>query len=640
MILSYIVILFSVIRTSECYTKEKTEKIPKGWTDPKGIIVIERGTKLSIKCMVESEDDDTTISSRLGFYNQTSNQPIDRQFINILNNTAIEMVIPKVPEQESMLVCKLDGSKGITYNDIKVGHKPDRIEKVDCFSRNWDNLTCIFEKPNNPVAVQYELKYRVKESWQVHICSPTEKKDPKYFECNVYSGSYRRFFSNFVLMLNSRNAFGSNNQSFDYDNYANIIPDKPELLQAIELKSNSIKLSWAVSTKLAVFPESFDFEFSINPPPEYGVNESRTTLKNIKRPKDNPHTYTLPMDYAYTWYDIGIRMKVSMAKNTEEMWSDWAKVQVKTTSRQPDYPPEVDIGAFNIRNNDMYIYWRNLPKSDYNGENFSYVIKSSNKQYEYPTEASLIYAVYRRELNNLSRDTIITIRSKNSEGNSNNASTLIIPGKDRRLAGPTKINKKSINGTYYLSWAPPEDIKEEITSYTVFWCTSKTELINQCESSIDFVQRSPYETSFQHKSDQTINFAISANSENSSSGMIWAKCTTANSYEIGRIRTARISRLSSKEIEFEWNLDCTDSGIVVGYQIDYCPVGEPRTLECIAGSEHRLNISAQVDKTKHILSGLKPYTTYKIVIRMFSKTTMGPPSEPLANTTLEDGKLL
>ncbi|KAL7010742.1 hypothetical protein ACKWTF_016858 [Chironomus riparius] len=622
------VILLSFINTSEC-----TQYVTKGWTDPKGEINIERGTKLRIKCVVENSD--TDISSQLTFKNKTT--LIDPQYIHRINDTAIELVIPKVPEQDTMFVCYL-GNNAVTYNEIRVGRKPDRIENIECTSKNWMFMTCTFKKPLNPVIVNYDLKYRIKDSNQVHACVQPATKDSSIFKCDVSADAYRKTSQRFVFMLYASNRFASVNQTFEIDNWANVIPDKPERFNITATYSDRIEVAWNVPLKLSVFPERFDFEFLINSTVECG--ESRSILlpnfpENHEIEKRKTYVYSIPVRYSHTWYDISIRMKVSTAENIEKMWSTWETKQTTSGSRSPDIPPEVDDGAFNIHpNGDLYVYWKHLPKCLWNGENFGYVIKSDDKMNELPFENSTIHAVYRRGTINRQKDTKITIRSKNEVGVSMNVSEIIIPGETRLLEGreEIKFNKKSINGTYYLSWTPPERIKDGIKSYTVFWCPSKTELINQCESSIDFIRLSPSETSFEFKSDQTINFAISVNSPTSTTGMIWAKCTTANSQEIGKISTVRISHLTSSEIGMEWGLDCTDSGIVAGYQIEYCPTNKPKTLECME-PEVKKNIT--IEGTQYILGGLTPYTTYKIIIRMFSNSTMGPPSEPLANTTLE-----
>lgn len=85
---------------------------------------------------------------------------------------------------------------------------------------------------------------------------------------------------------------------------------------------------------------------------------------------------------------------------------------------------------------------------------------------------------------------------------------------------------------------------------------------------------------YRYRSDATINFAVAANSLKSTSGMIWALCTAAQSNDIGKIKTIWIPKLSSTEIELEWKLECVDASIVEGYTVQYCPISAPKTLEC------------------------------------------------------------
>lgn len=619
------VILYSLINTSEC------TNTAKGWTDPTGEIILERGTKLRIKCVVES--DEPGISSQLTFKNRSTQ--IDSQYIHRINDSAIELIIPKVPEQEAMFVCYL-GSNAITYNDVRVGRKPDRIENIECTSKNWVSMTCTFKKPLNPVIVNYDLKYRIKDSNQVHSCVQPLEKNASIFKCEISSDSYRRMNKKFVFMLYSSNLFGSLNQTFDIDNYASIVPDKPEKFSVSQTYPNSIQVTWNVPVKLTVFPEKFDFQFSINTSVECGnIEPVVISLKNYENAKSYPYTYNIPVNFSYTWYDIKIRMKVSTANNEEKMWSEWSELNAKTSSSPPNLSPIVDVGAFSIhQTGDLYVYWKHLTKCFLNGEKFGYAVTTKNK-YLAPSEVKNYYALYKAGSIDVKKDTEILIRSKNDDGVSTEVSSIVIPGSMRILNNEVKFSKKSINGTYYLSWTPPEHLRDEITNYTVFWCPSKTELINQCESSIDFERLPASTTTYERPSDQTLNFAISINSLTSTTGMIWAKCTTANSYEIGKISSVRISHLTSTEIGIGWSLDCTDSGIVAGYQIEYCPTNKPKTLECME-PEVRKNITT--DGTNYKLRNLTPYTTYKIIIRMFSNSTMGPPSEPLANTTLEAGK--
>lgn len=620
-----------------CCSIAFTESSADGWTDPSGPIIKLKGSEIRIMCGVNGNK---YSSNGLWFYNNSD--PLATQYVRRINTSAIEMVLPNASEQESVIVCKLNGQHGISYNDIKIGRRPEDITGLKCISHNWHDMNCSFEKPYNPVAVQYTMRYRIAMSSQIYPCNQPAVKDPKIFWCHIPNNVYRRANQAFEFMLVGSNSLGTNDQIIPIDNYASVIPAPPENFEDFKIMSDGVMLRWKVNSNLLVFPKPFDYEFLIVSPTECDPEPKRLRFTNLPAVDDadlpTNFTQVIGLKFAHTWYDISVRMRISSAPDVEDMWSKWVKTQVKTTMRRPDNPPSVDIGSFNIGpGGDVYIYWKHLQKCYQNGANYSYTITSSNKQFELPNEVHPQLAIYMKDRVNLLKDTIFSIRNINSVGPSIQASTLVVPGKTRRLEGPTKIKKVLSNGSYQLSWSPPDRHQEEVTSYTVFWCVSKSELPNSCESSIDFVRRLTTETHFEYVSSQTVNFAVSANSKTSTSGMVWARCTTANSNEIGKIKTIWIPRLAAREIEVEWKLECTDSGIVAGYQLEYCPSREPMTLECME-PEKKINITGGLDNPKHILTGLMPYTTYKIVIRMFSNSTMGPASDPLANTTLEAGK--
>lgn len=624
-----------------CCSITSTESVVDGWTEPSGTIIQKEGSTVRILCGVDGHK---YTAERLGFY-YSNGTAIDDTFIRKVNRSTIEMVLRNVPEQDSTLVCKLDGQHGISYNDIKIGHEPDPITGLKCLSDNWHDMNCSFVKPPNPATVQYSLTYRLAGgSSQFYLCEQPEMKNSVTFSCYVQSKVYRRTSPMFEFILVSNNSLGSKQQVIPINNYASVVPRPPENLNGLKIMDNGVILGWNVNNKLLVFPEPFDFEFLIISPTECDAKPKSLKFWNRSSThNDLPVNFTQHIDlgFANTWYDISIRMKISTAPDTDEMWSkaNASTLQVKTTARAPDHPPEIDSGSFNIGpGGDVYLYWKHVSKCFQNGANYSYLVSSSKKVPERPSKLLPHVAFYMKEQVDLDRDTTFTIRSTNAMGHSKAASHLVIPGHTRRLPGPTKIKKILSNGSYQLLWSPPQKREDEITSYTVFWCVSKSELPNSCESSIDFEHRMPHQTFFNYTSSQTVNFAVSANSATSTSGMIWARCTTANSNEIGKIKTIWIPRLASTEIEVKWKLECTDSGIVAGYQLEYCPSREPKTLECME-PQKKLNITGGLDDPKHTLTGLMPYTTYKIIIRMFSNSTMGPASDPLANTTLEAGEL-
>lgn len=627
-----------------CCSITLTESTESGWTDPAGPIIQLKGSEIRIKCGVSGGG---YPAKHLGFFNSSNSEFIDNKYVREINSSTIELVIENAEEQDSMIICKMNdstGMHGISYNDVRIGHVPAKIAPngVKCVSNNWRDMHCSFVKPYNPVPVNYSLLYRLTGSSQFYTCEPATK-DPNFFSCNIGTESYRQHSERFEFVLSSDNSLGTDKQTFPLNNYESVIPAPPINLKVLKLTSNTITIRWGVNFELMMFPHPFDFEILVESQKDCNPKPKRYRLSNLSATdnSDNPSnfTQTIDLEFASTWYDISLRMKISTSANREEMWSAWTdpKLQSKSLMRSPDEPPRVDAGSFNIgTNGDVYIYWKSIPKCYQNGDHFMYSVEASNS--EHPKKLSLERADYTKDQLNLLKDTTFSIRSVNSEGQSANASHLTIPGEARRIPGPTRITKILSNGIYHLSWSAPEIKNQNITSYTVFSCVSKSELPNSCEKSIDFVKLPSTQMQFTLESSQTINFAVSATTKDSTSGMIWARCTTANGNEIGKIKSIYISRVTATEIEVEWNLECTDSGIVAGYQLEYCPSKEPKTLECME-REKKINVTGGHDHSKYTLTDLMPYTTYKVVLRMFSNSTMGPASDPLANTTLEAGKL-
>lgn len=596
-------------------------------TYPAGTITEMVGETLKIICIISDNEHNET-SANLDFYNV--GQLVERRYVSVLNRSAIEMRIDNVYAMDTTFICKLNGRHGLSYNDVKVGYRPGPVKGLKCRAMDWKSMNCTFEQMQNPVPVHYKLEYHPRGAGQIYNC-PLRYDYNKNHSC-LLGTTYRKSHGIFNFNLYSNNTFGTYNQSFTINNFASVITSPPEKLAATEINSYSVTLSWEINFELLGFPELFDFQI---------ISQSTCDLewktidvlsyRPISKDSQKYYNYFLPLNYSHTWYDIRLRMRSSVAPNEEEMWSKWSNVTFQTAHRIPDYPPKVDAGSFNVRaNGDLYVYWKDLPKCQQNGANYNYTVISSDKKHSEPSEQSLLMAVFRKDRVNLDHDMTITIQNYNIVGPSKDVQKLIIPKDGRRLAAPEGIKKVLANGDYRLSWERPKTI-ENITSYTIFWCVSKSELPNHCESSIDFVRVGAQEFNFVFKSYQTINFAVAANSVHSTSGMIWAMCTSANANDIGKIKTIWIPKLSATEIEVEWKLECPDKSIVVGYQLEYCPIKEPKTLDCKT-PEQRINIT---DTTKYTLSDLSPYTTYKIIVFMFSNTTMGPPSEALANTTLE-----
>lgn len=587
---------------------------------------LRKGDELRLKCYLDQGKPEL-----LDAFNFQINggKQIEDEFVK-KNYTGkyIELNMDDVEEQSSMILCRHNGNN-IAYTDLRVGSEPEEITDFSCVANNWKNITCEFHRPDNPVTVHYTVHYTAESNPGVMYSCADMKFENGLGTCQVKSESYRRTTEILLFTLFAKNTLGNKTQTFRINNFAIVKPNAVDDIDETGVTSNSAEVVFKTPVDIQTFPRKLDFEFFIFS--KYG---NLTRFFNKSAPSTKLFVIDLP--YAHTWYEIKMRIKSAEATH-EKYWSPWSElIHFKTLARRPDNPPKMAKGGFNYgpTGEFVYVYWQHLPEYEHNGDDFKYIVHSNDPITPNATKTTHLNAVFSNKFT--TNPVEITVESKNEKGYSVEASSMMIPSEGSRVNLPEKLVKSLNNGTYKITWLPPVLKKNEIiTDYTVFWCSVKSELPNNCDSSINFTTRQPNETFFVLKSNLTINFAIAANTKDSSSGMRWSSCTAANSHEIGKIKTIWIPRLTSTTIDIEWKLECTDSGTVVGYQIEYCSIKEPKTLEC-EETPKKVNTTLQ----KHTLENLKPYTTYRFNLRMFSTSTMGPASEPQANTTLEAGRLI
>lgn len=359
--------------------------------------------------------------------------------------------------------------------------------------------------------------------------------------------------------------------------------------------------------------------------------------------KDNNKQVTMSLSnlkYAHTWYEVRISAKVAIKDKhldtLPDLWSNFSSTFFSTASRIPDNPPRTDIGAFSVNDyGHVYLYFEGLPVWKQNGIEFQYIFIEMSRPKLKPTQ--IMYEAKFEDVR-ATDDLAFAIHSANSEGLSKLASHLRVPPLHERCPMPTQIKKiKSDSETYGFSWQPPVDSPTqycpEITSYTIFWCNSKNDSPNSCGNYISFERVSRSTFRFERKSNATLNFAVSANSYNSSSGMIWTKCTALAGNDLSKLTSIHVPAFTSTSIEFRWELQCIEQSIIQGYVLQFCAVKDEQNAdECI---EPNRTIEINRETKGYNLTGLLPYTRYKTQIQMISGNSSGPPSDAIFKRTLE-----
>ncbi|XP_069693403.1 cytokine receptor isoform X2 [Periplaneta americana] len=629
--------------------------ITPGVTIPKGDINLEYGNPLKILCVLNSNHSTAAgkNSSDIVFFHD--NRKVPEEFVRVVNSTALEIFIEQPPVSSSMYYCKLktkeepaeDAYTAICLNRVVVDRKPQEVQNFSCISRNWQNLTCSWKKPPSHVKTKYDLAFRLpgRAGGRMHYKCPKVAENDTDGSCFwdlSTNPHYRLPYEYYYFTLTGRNIFGNWSKQFKFHHYSHVIPAPAAELTIVNTTYNYAVLKWSVPFPMQLFPpgvvQKVEYQSMWDKKDEWKSADTTMLLLH-----NEYYVYTLKnLSYANTLYDVRVYMRSPLAVG-EDKWSAPTRNTFKTKPTVPGAVPKTDIGSFEVSgglpNRDVYIYWQHIPEHLKNGDNFEYKIISveeNGRQLQLtPNETTNAYAKFRGISFNSFRFKIV---AANKEGYSQNVSEVYVPSKTELPPEPISFTKIAFEkGEYELSWKEPVSDKHEIVNYTIFWCNHERDRPYQCTGFLNWthVSRSENVKKINVPEDKIYQFAISANTRNASSGMVWASCTVIHNKVVGKMKSVWINRIGSTFIEVGWKLDCSDRiGTVQGFNIYYCPIVSPYNLTC---KEDGLNTTVMGDpQTIHgNITNLKPYTTYMVAIAVITQTGEGLQSEPLYNTTLE-----
>lgn len=191
-------------------------------------------------------------------------------------------------------------------------------------------------------------------------------------------------------------------------------------------------------------------------------------------------------------------------------------------------PPKTDIRAFSVDGTGhVFLYYES--KNNLNSRHRNYVAKELNNQINFVSAVNSI-----KYADMPDRDLAIYVYSENSKNQwSEFVSTWRVPQMAKRCAKPKNLRLKRSKQMTVIEWVAPDkdphdknaiDYCAEIRSYTVFWCESRTKQPNSCDGSIQFRRVRSKRTekySYHLRTNEPLMIAVSANSYDSSSGMVW-----------------------------------------------------------------------------------------------------------------------
>ncbi|CAD6201388.1 GSCOCT00000191001.2-RA-CDS [Cotesia congregata] len=639
-----------------------------GRTWPTNDIILEYGQSLRILCILNQTIVDKEFpgknASNLSFYR--NDKKMEREYIRIINSTTIEMFVEKPPPSHDMYHCKLQTSESIKddvavcLNNVAVGFKPEEPKNFSCISHNWENLTCTWVPVDNFIKTTHTLTFM--SSRKLFPCPKHEKEKKLPLNSCLWDFStdpiYRQTLENYTFLMTVRNALGNMTRQYKFQHFANTIPAKPDNLTVVNKTTESALLYWAVPFPMQNFPPGLHHKIA------YQHQWDRLKTWQIINITNGLHEdkkfYNLTgLEYANTVYDVRVFMKSAIAKG-DDKWSPFSDITFRTPPRceyrfvvclmfillivnLPGRLPRTDIGSFEITENNankvLYLYWQVIPRYLENGDNFKYQVTltevNGRKTHIMPNETTRSYAVFKGfDFFNYT----FQVTTSNIVGTYPKSTSIHVPSQYDMPQQPLAVTKIAFDeGLYELSWKSPL-LSNQIINYTIFWCENERDRPYQCTGYLDWVHV-PKNTTIYNitvpSPEKVYQFAVSANTEKASSGMVWASCTVIHNKVSSKMKSVWINTIGSDVIDVGWKLDCSDRiGVVEGFVIYYCPIVSPKNSTC---REPKQNTTIRADPLmmRSTVTGLKPYTTYKITIAFWTKTGEGLESEPLYNTTLE-----
>lgn len=488
-------------------------------------------SSVDVICTIDLGQTGGRNSSRLSFEGQ--GRKIPQNQITILNSTSIKWHLEHATENDTKRYqCLLDG-EGVGVTNLYIGYRPTIVTDFKCRSDNWQNMTCKFTKPWNPIPTEYQLTYitNIIKHYQYN-CS-LASYEGSLLECSIPYTSYRSTHELWTFFLTIRNEVDILTQNFEINNFAVIVPAPPENISFTGVTSQSVVIHWKLSYKLELLHKNHavNFVHDVRILSEFENKNSNETVWEVIDPRrirkeargDQSLWYYIELqdlDYANSWYDVRIRVRTDKAEDIEEMYSEVSGLGFRTEPRRPDRPPKMDQGAFFINDdNDVYIFWEELAKPERNGPNASYAITEVHENGKpvkrVPIEITNTMAKFSKI--DMYAKYEFVVKSKNSLGTSTDGSLIRIPAKRERLLHPVNLKKISQDGVYNLSWQSPYS-QGRPHSFTVFWCKPKNSLPNACEGEFSFSRVDHTINSFSLIQNGSINFAVSTNNDVSSSG--------------------------------------------------------------------------------------------------------------------------
>lgn len=416
------------------------------------------------------------------------------------------------------------------------GKRLSNVKNFKCRSKDWRNMTCEFTEMDNYIPLSYELTYKLDHRNAPNRYQCPLKNDSKRGRfCDVYYDGVRdgngerpkkvdfykgddSFHFTLVSRYSERTGLsGEKVEYFEIDHLASVVPSAPLALRTVAVEADNVTIKYEIPSQYQYSRIRFDYELTVKS--EYDTNwkESNTNFTNVE---PNVTELRIPLDYAFSDYDIRLKIKSHNAPNQKDMWSPYMSTRVKTLSKAPDRPPNSTFGAFYIHDDDnLTIYWQQLKKYEENGPEFHYNISGPYT----PKELKHVSA----EFSHLKLDWhsyMFNIWSANTNGTSSTPLAIYVPQKQDLLDVQISLIQTYNEDKYNLTWTCKGSELNLIDKFVIFSCDSRSGNPNTCDDQLEFVTIEKSSHSLMFPAEPKLIFAIAAYGKGRTTGMQWNEC--------------------------------------------------------------------------------------------------------------------
>lgn len=662
-----------------CFKSENSKNY--GTTYPLGDIILLIGQPLELFCIIDVE---TARSNNFSIENLIfvkENQPVDSRYVTRVNETTIRLYMENQTESHHMYYCYLQKNQSIEtssnsslnslevttgataadpsqlrelvcMNWVAVGQEPREVENITCISENWQYLKCSWDVPKNYVPTTYSIYYTPKHRASEKVVCPSED-DVIRNSCTWSLWTkpiYRKTFETLRITVNGTNKFKSHATAIIFNQFAHILMDGPKDLKLLAKNTTSVTLQWDIGD-LQYFPKPLQFKILYKWNNESAWDMVICDAKKFTR-DGRLVSCTVSDLIPNKVYNFRVFMKSSLA--SDKYWSKNFTYQLFATNAcPPARSPLTDIGSFQLEHNDanrlmrtVYVYWQPLLVEEQCGDNFTYEITTFEMNIDGTESAAANVKRIGAIDNSFAKYEIgssryrFEIRSVNKEGRAPSTSSVVVPAVFEEVDTCSRFTKTDYGNTddthnmYEVSWQPPVS-GQIVDNYTIFWCKSEKERPYQCNGYLEWESftANVSKHNFSININDSYQFAISANTQRSSSGMHWASCTVLRGH-LGTVRQVYARETGSTYIAVSWKLECPDqASSIQGFEVTYCPTVGLNTTVC-AGTNQTLRWEATANQGN--ISGLQPFTHYAVTMRMFNADgNKGPISTPVILRTAD-----